>query len=181
MRYWTLLLISSLLFTVMATAEVFSWKDAKGIVHYGDSPPESIKAKAVVLPQLTIVKDYGKLYKPVLTAEERGLTTAKQKTEKENSFYKTFTILAPKDKQAIRANDGDVTVMLSLKPKLLPNHTLSVYLDGKKMAEGGLRMVNLTNLDRGEHKVYAVINKKQGDKVKQVSKSKEISFTVLRR
>ncbi len=178
MRYWILIAISSLLFSVATTAEVFSWKDAQGTVHYGDSPPESAHAKAVTLPQLTVVKDYGKLYKPVLTAEERGV---KKKTNKEKSPYKTFTILAPKNKQAIRANDGDVTVMLSFKPKLLPKHTLSVYLDGKKMAEGGLRMVNLTNLDRGEHKVYAIINEKNGKKIKKIAKSKEITFTVIRR
>ena len=179
MRYWTLLVISSLLFSAVATAEVFSWKDAKGTVHYSDSPPESVQAKAIILPPLTILKDYGKLYKPVLTAEERGLT--KKKSNKAKSPYTTFSILAPKDKQAIRANDGDVTVMLSFKPKLLPKHMLSVYLDGKKMAEGGLRMVNLTNLDRGEHKVYAIINEKNGKKVKQVAKSKEVTFTVIRR
>ena len=179
MRYWTLLVISSLLFSVVTTAEVFSWKDAKGTVHYGDSPPESVHAKAIILPQLTIIKDYGKLYKPVLTAEERGLT--KKKADNEKSPYKTFAILAPKNKQAIRANDGDVTVMLSFKPKLLPKHILSVYLDGKKMAEGGLRMVNLSNLDRGEHKVYAIINEKEGKKTKQIAKSKEVIFTVIRR
>ena len=179
MRYWILLAISFFLFSAVANAEVFSWTDNKGIVHYGDSPPESVHAKAVTLPQLTIVKDYGKLYKPVLTKEERGLV--KKKVAKKKSPYKIFTILAPKDKQAIRANDGDVTVMLSFKPKLLPKHTLSVYLDGKKMAEGGLRMVNLTNLDRGEHKVYAIINEKDGKKIKQIDKSKEVIFTVIRR
>ncbi|HIO91744.1 MAG TPA: DUF4124 domain-containing protein [Leucothrix mucor] len=181
MRYWILLAISSLFFLAFASAEIFSWKDAKGNVHYGDSPPEEVKAKTVELPQLTIIEDYGKLYKPVLTAEERGETTAKK--NKEKKLYTTFTILAPKDKQAIRANDGDVTVMLSLKPKLLPKHSLSVYLDGKKMAEGGLRMVNLTNLDRGEHKIYAVINviDAEGKKLKQIQKSKEITFTVIRR
>ncbi|MCK5853854.1 MAG: hypothetical protein KAG56_01445, partial [Sulfurovaceae bacterium] len=104
--------------------------------------------------------------------EERGIT------KKEKVIYAKFSILAPKDKQAIRANDGDVTVMLSLKPKLLPEHTLSVFLDGKKMAEGDLRMVNLTNLNRGDHKVYAVINGKKG---KQIRKGKEIVFTVIRR
>jgi len=181
MRYWILLAISSLFFSAFASAEIFSWKDAKGNVHYGDSPPEEVKAKTVELPQLTIIEDYGKLYKPVLTAEERGETTAKK--NKEKKLYTTFTILAPKDKQAIRANDGDVTVMLSLKPKLLPKHSLSVYLDGKKMAEGGLRMVNLTNLDRGEHKIYAVINviDAEGKKLKQIQKSEEITFTVIRR
>lgn len=174
MRYWIALAISISVHTVTTADAVFSWKDAKGVIHYGDSPPESAKAKAVDLPQLTVIKDYGKLYKPVLTAEERGIT--KKKDNKK--IYSKFSILAPKDKQAIRANDGDVTVMLSLKPKLLPEHTLSMILDGKQMAEGNLRMVNLTNLDRGEHKIYAIIKDTKG---KVVRKSKEVNFTVIRR
>ena len=171
MRYWIALAISIATLSIVTADAIFSWKDAKGVVHYGDSPPEAAKAKAVDLPELTVVKDYGKLYKPVLTTKERGIT------KKKKSHYTKFSILAPKNKQAIRANDGDVTVILALKPKLLPEHKLSIFLDGKKMAEGGLRMVNLTNLDRGEHKIYAVIN---GNKGKEISKSKEVIFTVIR-
>lgn len=173
MRYWIAIAISVSFFSITNAETVFSWKDAKGGIHYGDSPPESVKAKAVDLPELTIVKDYGKLYKPVLTAKERGLINKKQHTH-----YSKFAIIAPKNKQVIRANNGDVSVMLSLQPKLFPQHKLSVFLDGKQMVEGDLRMVNLTNLDRGEHKVYAII---KGEKNKKINKSKEIVFTVIRR
>ena len=177
MRYLILLAMTVSFFSVVLADNIFSWKDAAGTVHYGDSPPENIKAKVVDLPGLTIVKDYGKLYQPVLTDEERGVSKEKAKAKAE-SIYSNFEIQAPKDKQAIRANDGDVTVMLSIKPKLLPEHSLSVFLDGKQMAEGGLRMVNLTNLDRGDHKVYALVKSKEG---KEIAKTKEIVFTVIRR
>jgi hypothetical protein len=173
MRYWIAVVLSVSFFSLTNADTVFSWKDAKGLVHYGDSPPESVKAKTVDLPELTIIKDYGKLYKPVLTAEERGLT----KKARTNPYTK-FAIIAPTNKQAIRANNGDVSVMLSLKPRLLPEHTLSVFLDGKKMAEGDLRIVNLTNLDRGKHNVYAII---KGKKEREISKSNDIIFTVIRR
>lgn len=173
MHYWFTIFISLFTFSAAIATDVFSWTDEKGVVHYGDEPPEQSQAHRVHLPELTIVKDYGKLYKPVLTAEERGIKPKKQS----KSVYEKFEILAPKDKQAIRANDGDVTVMLALKPKLFPDHSLGVYLDGKQMAEGGLRMVNLTNLDRGEHKIYALVKDKKG---KEVSKSKIITFSVLR-
>ncbi len=173
MRHWIIVAISFLFFSTVVADTVFSWKDAKGVVHYGDSPPESVKAKVVVLPQLTILKDYGKLYKPVLTAKEQG-----QDKKKKKIIYSKFSIIAPKNKQAIRANNGDVTVMLSLKPKLLDKHQLRIFLDGKKMAEGNLKMVNLTNLDRGEHTVYAII---KGAKGEDIMKSKAIVFNVIRR
>lgn len=173
MRYWIVVAISFSFFSVVVGDTVFSWKDTKGIVHYGDSPPDSVKAKAVVLPELTVLKDYGKQYKPVLTTKEQGFEKKKNK-----ATYTQFSILAPKNKQAIRANDGDVTVMLSLKPKLLPKHQLSIFLDGKQMMEGDLRMINLTNLNRGEHSVYAII---KGEKGKEISKSKVVVFTVIRR
>jgi hypothetical protein len=165
--------ISFSFFSVVVADNIFIWKDAKGIIHYGDSPPESAKAQAVDLPELTVIKDYGKLYKPVLTTKEQGLVKDKSK-----QLYSKLSIIVPTNKQAIRANDGDVTVMLSLKPKLLPNHQLSIFLDDKKMAEGALRMVNLTNLDRGDHTVYTVI---KDAKNKEVIRSKAVVFTVIRR
>lgn len=159
-------------YSVVIAETVYSWTDTKGSIHYGDSPPESAKIRVVDLPELTIIKDYGKLYQPVLTAKERGISDNNKKER-----YSQFSILAPKDKQAIRANDGDVTVILSLKPKLLPEHQLSIFLDDKPVAKGGLWMVNLTNLNRGEHTVYAIINDKNG---KQIKKSKKIVFTVVK-
>ncbi|MCK5895730.1 MAG: DUF4124 domain-containing protein [Cocleimonas sp.] len=173
MRYWITTAISLSFFSMVGADTVFNWKDKNGITHYGDSPPESAKANVVDLPELTIVKDYGKLYQPILTAEERGLT--KQKTKK---TYTRLAILAPKHNQAIRANNGDATVMLSLTPKLLPIHTLSVFLDGKKITEGALRMVNLTNLDRGKHSLFALIKGKNGE---EIIKSRVIVFTIIRR
>lgn len=173
MRFWIVLSISFSFFSVVVADGIFNWKDAKGIIHYGDSPPEWVKAKVVDLPELTVIKDYGKLYQPVLTAKEQGFVEDNSK-----QVYSELSIIAPQNKQAIRANDGDVTVMLSLKPKLLPTHRLSIFLDGKQMAEGALRMVNLTNLDRGDHTVYAVI---KGLKGKNVISSKAITFTVIRR
>jgi hypothetical protein len=174
MQYGIALAISIFALSVVAADTIFSWKDAKGVVHYGDFPPESVNAKPVDLPELTVVKDYGKLYKSVLTAKERGIT---KKEENKKSPYTTFSILAPQNNQAIRANDGDVTVMLILKPKLLPEHKLSIFLNGKQIVEGDLRIVNLTNLDRGKHKVHAIIKDKKN---KNISKSKEVVFTVIR-
>ena len=190
MRYWLILVASTFFVSTLFADNVFSWKDTKGVVHYGDTPPEQSNAKAVTLPELTIVKDFGKLYKPMLIERERG----GEKKEMMKNPYAFFRILAPRNKQAIRANDGDVTVMLSVKPKLLPNHILSVFLDGKKMAEGSLRMVNLTNLDRGEHKVYSVVTekvKRKGEEGagasnksatlgRQIAKTSEITFSVIR-
>jgi len=172
MWYWIIVTVSLAISSVVVADTIYRWTDAKGIVHYGDSPPESAKVRVVDFPELTIIKDYGKLYQPVLTAEERGIVNKNKK-----SHYTQFSILAPKNKQAIRANDGDVTVILSLKPKLLSEHQLSIFLDDKPIAKGGLWMVNLTNLNRGEHAVYAIINDKDG---KQIIKSKKIVFTVVR-
>ena len=172
MWYWIIVIISLAISSVVIADTIYSWTDTKGIVHYGDSPPESVNARIVDLPELTVIKDYGKLYQPVLTAKERGITDKNKK-----AIYTQFSILAPKDKQAIRANDGDVTVILSLHPKLLPQHQLSIFLDDKLIAKGGLSMVNLTNLNRGEHIVYAIISDKEG---KQVMQSEKVIFTVVR-
>jgi len=176
MWHWIIITITLAVSSVVVAETIYSWTDTKGRVHYGDSPPESAKVRVVDLPQLTIIKDYGKLYQPVLTAEERGITD-KNKQKNEHTHYTQFSILAPKDKQTIRTNNGDISVILSLKPKLLTEHQLSIFLDDKPIAKGGLWMINLTNLNRGEHTVYAIINDKKGG---QIATSKKIMFTVVR-
>ena len=181
MRY--IITILTLLFVSLnsfAYAEgVFKWKDRYGKTQYGDKPPQGVKAEAFKPPPITVIDNYGKQWAPTgntAPARQQQQTT-RSKSSSSSSGYSSLKIVAPKSGQAIRANDGDVTLMLGVDPKLQKGHSIVVFLDGKEVSNGASRAVNLPNLDRGEHQVHAEI--RDAHKTNIIS-SPVSSFTVLR-
>jgi hypothetical protein len=72
--------------------------------------------------------------------------------------YQQFAVVSPADNGAVRANDGNVAVILALDPPLQPGHRVLVRLDGQPVGEPGTSLtVDLTNLDRGTHRIEAVV------------------------
>jgi len=94
--------------------------------------------------------------------------------------YTGFSITSPTDDQGVRANDGNVTVQLSLKPALRSGHmiVLSVAGEGSESTidSSGLS-VDLKNLSRGLHTVTAGVVDEDGNKLITTA---PVSFHVLR-
>ena len=177
----TLLLAHSTL-----SAGIFSWTDASGNVVYGDSPPDRVAAKPVAPPKLTILENFANRYQdPQKTSSRRNLTLPATQTrfgsgakrKKIKQPYTAVSIIAPKSKQSIRANDGDVSIAASTSPKLRAGDQLVIYLNGEEHARGKSRVANLSNLGRGEYKLVVEIQNAAGE---SLIKSSEISFNVLR-
>lgn len=171
-----LALISMQLFLLPASADtVFKWKDRYGKTQYGDKPPQGVKAEAVKMPAITVIENYGQQWKSNTgaIAEQDDQADA----DRSRPTYDVLSIIAPKADQAIRANDGDVTLMLDIKPKLQKGHSIVVFLDGKQVSNGPSRAVNLTNLDRGTHQVQAEVRDAHNS---SLISSSGVSFTVLR-
>jgi len=168
----------SLVFSLSAVqAEGFyKWKDARGNIQYGDQPPPKTKAKRVKLPAITVIEDYAEQWKPLDLKEYDALLEPEQKTKKASSGYTSLKFIAPKADQAIRANDGDVSAMLSIKPPLKNGHQIAFYLDGKQVGKGDSRTKNFSNLPRGAHTASAKILDRKG----RVLKSSSVAFNVMR-
>lgn len=174
-----LLFVSSalLLCSTSLQADVFKWKDRYGKTQYGDQPPRGVKAQRVTMPALTVIENYGQQWRPVDDAGLEDNEPQDDNTAPTAGSYRSLTILAPKAGQGIRANDGDVTVMLSSDPRLKSGHSIVLFLDGKQVSNGTARAVNLPNLDRGEHSIRAEIR----DAYNHVlADSGSLTFTVLR-
>lgn len=181
MRYFiTILTLLFVSLNSFAYADgVFKWKDRYGKTQYGDKPPQGVKAKPFNPPPITVIDNYGKQWAPTgntAPARQQQQTT-RSKSSSSSSGYSSLKIVAPKSGQAIRANDGDVTLMLGIDPKLQKGHSVVVFLDGKEVSNGASRAVNLPNLDRGAHQVHAEI--RDAHKTNIIS-SPAITFTVLR-
>lgn len=163
----------------VAVAGIYSWTDESGNQMYGDTPPENVAATVIAPPKLTILEGFATRYKDTSNSEFETSEgpLAKTNTSSEESIYTEIKVIAPKSGQAIRANDGDVSVALSLSPKLRSGDQIVIALDGKEISRGSSRVANLTNLDRGDHSLeVSVVNRA----AKTLVTSGVMTFTVLR-
>ena len=94
--------------------------------------------------------------------------------------YTGFSITNPTNDQGVRANDGNVTIHLSLQPALRSGHmiVLNVEGEGSKSSKttSGLT-IELNNMSRGLHTVTATVVDKDGN---GLVKTEPVSFLVLR-
>jgi hypothetical protein len=160
-----------LLSVFSASADVYRWVDADGRVMYGDNPPKKSGAKTVELPPLTVADP------PAATPASEPPAGETAGTGQEAEAYSDFKVTSPTPDDAVRSNDGSLTVTLSLKPQLKPGDGLVVYLDAKQVAAGASLSFPLTGVERGEHTVFAVLNDAAGNIIQN---TQTVKFNVLR-
>jgi hypothetical protein len=151
-----------------ASAQVFRRTGPDGEVYFSDRPgPDAEQvdvtpAQTISLPPVPVQTD--------TTAQPEDVT----------SSYTEFTIVSPASEEAVRANDGNVTVQLSLQPGLITGHTIALKIDGedgKETSAGDGLAIELSNLSRGLHSVEATVVDEQGNVMIHAG---PVSFHVLR-
>lgn len=158
---------------------LYKWKDARGQIQYGDKPPANVNAQPVALPKITIIDNYANQWKPMRFNELNLVNNSKKEEPKaqiKRSNYSKLAFLAPKQGQGIRANNGDVSAMISIKPPLKKGHQLVFSVDGKMIGKGKSRTQNFVNLDRGSHTIDVKVIDDKGITLK----SSSVGFNVLR-
>lgn len=159
---------------------VFKWVDAQGKTQYGDSPPENKKVSNFQMPAITVIDNYADQWKSHIFDKGAQTVTPVKKVAKKKQHqvvkYTMLKFLAPKSGQIIRANDGDVTAMLKIKPKLKAGHQVIFLLDGNEVSKNRSRTSNFSNLSRGAH--TAVV--KVVDRTGNIIGSDSVSFEVQR-
>ena len=159
-----------------ANAQVFRRVGPDGQVYFSDRPGpdaeqiEVTPAQAVTLPAVPEVTP---------AAEQEGDAATEQEAEI-SAAYSLFTIISPVRDQAIRANDGNVTVHLMLQPELRNGHTIALLIDGEDGRNTSVAedmSVELTNLSRGLHSIEAAVFDAGGN---ELIRTEPVSFNVLR-
>lgn len=156
------------------SADIYRWVDAEGRVVYGDDPPAKSKAKPVNLPQLTIADGYAP---KTDNTDNTAASNPSAPTDAAAASYSEFKITAPAADEALRSNDGSVTVTIALQPALKAGDSIALYLDGKQVASGTSLSFNLTEIDRGEHSLFAVLSDAQGNIIQN---TETLKFSLLR-
>lgn len=163
MRSLMLVLVGLSCFAVQA--EVYKWIDENGKVHYSDEPKNG--AKVVKLKEKT--QNQITLPPPVAL----NVNTDSDKAKAENYNYQ-LNIQSPEQDATIRNNQGKITVISQIEPKLMKSHFLVLFMDDIRVSEPQTKGIfQLDNIDRGAH-ILMVKAIDQNGKVLASSQSKQV-------
>ncbi|MFM2588502.1 DUF4124 domain-containing protein [Vibrio sp. TBV020] len=135
--------IIALLFSAKSFCQtVYTWVDEDGTLHFDDAPNHS-QAQAIDLPDFA---------QPALPPQFGHSEPAQTKPKPVAPMPLSVTITSPENNQAIRSNNGFLSVKATLNRKLKVGEQLQLTLDGKNY--GALTTTpnwQLKNIDRGSH------------------------------
>lgn len=154
-----------------AGAEVFRQVGPDGEVSFSDTPAPGAE-RVNVDPAQTVTL-------PPVPQRGAGMGKSNGKANKKQVPAK-FAIVEPTNGQSIRANDGKVTVSLSLQPALMPGYTIDLVVSGgggENVYSGVTLNFHLSDLSRGEHTLVARLKNGRGE---QVVEAGPVTFYVLR-
>ncbi|KAF1068802.1 MAG: hypothetical protein GAK45_01261 [Pseudomonas citronellolis] len=139
-----------------ASAEIYKYTDANGKTVFTNQPPGGVNAKPVTLPPTNSVD----MPTPRASGNAAPAETPFQ--------YTILAISGLPDSEALRANNGNFGVDVTLQPALQMDHQLRLRLDGQPYgAPSRSTHFELTNIDRGEHTL--IVDVMRGDRVLQSS------------
>ncbi|AHE67160.1 DUF4124 domain-containing protein [Legionella oakridgensis] len=137
-------------------AQIYKWTDSNGNVYFSDKPHPG--AEKIELPEVQTFSS------PAPSSES---SAAMQQEAIEASTDYAMTILAPKDQETIRNNQGYVAVNVQLEPSLKANDKLQIIFDGKALGKPQATTVfALQNINRGSHTIAVQLVNEQGDVLK---------------
>lgn len=93
--------------------------------------------------------------------------------------YRTLAVTSPANEEAIRANNGNITISVSVEPAPLANHRVQVLMDGAVLQDiQGPTSISLENVDRGAHTAQLRVTHRETGRTLQQGPSS--TFYVLR-
>ena len=166
-----LLILSLLLASTLASAQIYRTTDEDGNVIFTDRPPasEGTEVEAVELNPTNTTPP----------PEERpDLAPRPLDEEPEVTPNYRVTVTAPEDGTTIPMGPGNFSVSAGTSPALAPGENLQLILSGTAWQEPQSRgQWNLTNIRRGEHDIVVVRVDAEG---KEIASSEPVRILVLR-
>ena len=139
--------------------QLWKWTDANGVVHYSDVPgPGAVRVGVSV--------DQGSGGDSASSSDaEQGSDASAGSEGGEGSYvppassiYRSLTIQSPDDQASFFDANAVVNVQIGLEPALAKGDSIYLFLDGKRVTDGGNAMAySLSNIVRGEHRLQAIV------------------------
>lgn len=163
-------------------AAVFRWVDKEGVTHFSDTPPSDPKINAVEVNNLdlspsseTTPGNPSGNTEPSPSMPIAGGTTG---SSTQTVTYESLVFLSPTDKETYNDPEGKISIALKVTPSLGEKDAIQVFLDGNALGKPEkATQYNLTNLERGQHELYAAVVNDQGA---VLLKSNSITFSLFR-
>lgn len=163
MRVLSVLLLG--LWAITATAEVYRYVDAQGVVHYTDKPPRP-DAKPAALPPLQTMGGYGT---PAAAGAPATAEAAAPAAAPREPRY-GLKILSPVADATLRNDSaGEVAVSVAVSPRLAEGYRVQYTVDGSRVGEPGGTQATLGPLERGSHLIGALLLDADGREVARAS------------
>lgn len=149
-----------------ALAQIYTWKDANGNTIYSDQPHPD--AKIIDLPATNTVQPPAPRSAAHSNDASRAGTASGQTADGQ---YRVLEIASPADDEAIRNNEGTLSLTVNTEPPLSSGHLMRVLMDGELREEAlagngqPSQRLNLSDIDRGSHTLTAVIYDARGNLV----------------
>jgi len=164
------LLLTLLFLFVMPATAAYKWIAPDGSVSFSDHPPHPDAEKVPLSDTQTFTPA------PITPPKP----TVKPDTEiEETTSYSSVAIIQPAHDESIRDNTGNITVTVTIDPKLRikRGHKVTIELDGAVITTTTSGQATLSNVDRGSHTLRATIIDADG---KTLSSSSESTFHLHR-
>lgn len=149
----TAYLLLALLFSLNASAEVYTYIDAEGNRVFTDSPPQGNAERIQMAPSNAFTAPHMDKQTPAIQPGQPPARPA----------YQLLRILLPEPDSTISDNAGNLLVTVNSEPVLRPSDSYRLLLDGQPVGEPGRSAVfPLENIDRGTHQLAVEIIDAQG-------------------
>jgi hypothetical protein len=140
--------------------QMWTWKDANGVVHYSDTPgPGAVKVDINVSPGQPGAA-------PSSGSRNQGEGRGEGEPPRDAAQAVTYSMLAitqPANETSYFDADAVVEVQINSEPSLADGDSLYLYVDGKRVGNSGDALsYSLSNVERGAHSINAVIFDAQG-------------------
>lgn len=147
MQVFKLCVTTALLFSATSFSQtVYTWVDKDGVLHFNDAPNNN-QAEAISLPDFE-----QPALAPQFSHAQPAQSEEETKTEPTTPEPLSVTITTPEHDQAIRSNNGSLSVQATLSRKLAIGEKLQLTLNGSKYgAPTTSPNWQLKNIDRGSH------------------------------
>jgi len=145
-----LLFCSLMLLALPAFAQVYTYIDAEGNRVFTDKPRSGDAERVELAPSNSM---------PTIQTQTAPTVEAPEPSQR----YSLLRILVPQPDATIRDSAGNLIVSINSEPKLFPQHSYRLLLDGVQVGEAGSSPVfPLENIDRGTHQLAVEVIDQQG-------------------